>query len=175
MIRPIPTGIADYRLLREQKFEYVDKSHLITELIDNISHTVVLLPRPRRFGKTINLTMVRWFFEKRDEDLWHLFADLHVARAGEKYRAHFQQYPVIFISFKGTKATNFEECQGNIRQLLKSMYAEHRNALEGKLDEREAADFHAIWNGTADEALYRRSLLNLTEYLHKIHGKRPIV
>jgi hypothetical protein len=55
------------------------------------------------------------------------------------------------------------------------MYAEHRNALEGKLDEREAADFHAIWNGTADEALYRRSLLNLTEYLHKIHGKRPIV
>ncbi|MBK9266719.1 MAG: AAA family ATPase [Polyangiaceae bacterium] len=171
----IPTGISDFRLLREGKFEFVDKSHFITELLDRDGNTVVLLPRPRRFGKTINLTMLKWFFEKRDENLWHLFEDLHVARAGDAYRAHFQQYPVIHISFKGTKADNFDECRDKIRQVIRKSYEAHRLVLEGKLDGPNQRDFQAVIEGTASEALYQWSLLNLTEYLHEVHGKRPIV
>jgi hypothetical protein len=175
MIRPVPIGIDDFRTLREKNFEYVDKTHFVTELIDHENIKVILLPRPRRFGKTLNLTMVRWFFEKRSENLWHLFEGLKIASAGDKYRGHFQQYPVILISFKGTKAESFEECQRQIRHVLQGMYAEHREALDGKLDERESENFRAVWKGTADEGLYRRSLLNLTEYLHRVHGKPPIV
>lgn len=171
----IPIGISDFRKLREAGCEYVDKTHFITEFIDRRGIEVLLLPRPRRFGKTLNLSMLRWFFEKRDENLWPLFEGLHVARAGELYRAHFQQYPVIFLSFRGTKADTFEECWQQIRALLQTMYAEHRDALEGKLDERQLADFQAVWTGAGELGHYNRALLNLTEYLHKVHGKRVIV
>src|SRR5262245_25712697 len=103
----IPIGIDDFRALREQGLVYVDKSHLIRELLDAPGVQVVLLPRPRRFGKTLNLSMLRSFFEKRDEDLSALFHDLSIWRAGDGYRAHFQRYPVIYLSLKATKAERF--------------------------------------------------------------------
>jgi hypothetical protein len=171
----IPKGISDFRELREGNFEFVDKSHLITQFIDRDGDKVVLLPRPRRFGKTINLSMLRWFFEKRDENLWHLFEDLHVARAGEQYRAHFQQYPVIFVTFKGTKADTWEECLGKIKLILQQMYKPHQQSLEGKLDSTDAAKFQAILDGSADKVACENALLTLTELLHQVHGKRPIV
>ncbi|WP_437738420.1 AAA family ATPase [Sorangium sp. So ce1335] len=74
----VPLGIDDFRKLRESGLEYVDKTHLIRELIDKEGVEVVLLPRPRRFGKTLNLSMLRWFFEKRQEDLSGLFEGLSV-------------------------------------------------------------------------------------------------
>ena len=120
MTMQIPIGISDFRELRETACEYVDKTNLLTEIMDARGIKVLLLPRPRRFGKTLNLSMLRWFFEKREENLWHLFEGLHVARAGEKYRAHFQQYPVIFLSFRGTKADTFEGCWEQIRFLIQS-------------------------------------------------------
>jgi hypothetical protein len=171
----IPVSVADFRRLRESGFEYVDKTHLITELIDRDSYQVVLLPRPRRFGKTMNMTTLKWFFEKRDENVWHLFDGLHVAQAGEKYRAFFQKYPVIFISLKETKALNFDDCVREARRLIRDMYAEHKHGLEGRLDEADRAEFDAIWLGTADDSLHRRALKNLTRYLHQVHGVRPIV
>jgi ethanolamine utilization cobalamin adenosyltransferase len=76
-VRSIPIGIDDFRMLREQGLEYVDKSHLVREVIDQGSQ-VLLLPRPRRFGKTLNLSMLRYFLEKRGEDLSGLFADLFI-------------------------------------------------------------------------------------------------
>jgi hypothetical protein len=82
----IPIGIDDFRALREQGMEYVDKSHLVRELLDKGAQ-VVLLPRPRRFGKSLNLSMLRCFFEKRDEDLSGLFEGLSIAEAGEGYQA----------------------------------------------------------------------------------------
>ncbi|MBK9265906.1 MAG: AAA family ATPase [Polyangiaceae bacterium] len=171
----IPIGTADFRELREGNFEFVDKSHLITELIDRDNYTVVLLPRPRRFGKTINLTMLKWFFEKRDENLWHLFEDLHVARAGDAYRAHFQQYPVIHISFKGTRAQTFDGCYGKILDVIQEMCKAHERALEGKLDASDASKFRALVDGSADQVLCELSLQKLTRWLHEAHGKRPIV
>src|SRR3954468_23644791 len=98
----IPIGIDDFRLLREERLAYVDKSDLIRELLDEPGVQVVLLPRPRRFGKTLNLSMLRYYFEKRGEDLSHLFQGLSIWQAGDAYRAHFQRYPVIHLSFKET-------------------------------------------------------------------------
>jgi len=171
----IPTSISDFRKLREQQFEYIDKTHLITELIDRDSYEVVLIPRPRRFGKSLNLSMLKWFFEKRDENLWHLFDGLHVAQAGPKYREHFQKYPVVHISFKGAKADNFEVCHEKIRLLIRDMYTYHRPVIEGQLDEVDQQDFDAIRKGTAAGWQFQRSLYYLTKYLHQVHGVRPIV
>ena len=174
--RTLPIGIDDFRELREGRFEYVDKSHLIQELLDKPSVKVVLLPRPRRFGKSLNLSMLRCFFEKRDEDLWRLFEGLSIARAGEAYRQHFQRYPVVALSFKGTKAEKIEICWGRIKQRIQDVYREHRWLLDtDRLDEWEVLDFRAILSGAADEALYGSSLLKLTGYLHQAHGEPVVV
>jgi len=171
----IPNSIEDFRELRERKFEYVDKSHMISEFLDRDGHKVILLPRPRRFGKTLNLTMLKWFFEKREENLWHLFEDLHIGRAGETYKAHFQQYPIIHINFKGTKADSLEECMRLVQWQIQEVYRQHQPFLEGKLNDRDTHNFRAVYTGTCSEILYHTALQNLTRYLHEIHGKRPIV
>jgi hypothetical protein len=172
----IPIGIDNFRELREQQAEYIDKSHLVQELLDKPTVKVLLLPRPRRFGKSVNLSMLRCFFEKRAEDLWYLFADLAIARAGEAYRAHFQRYPVIYLSFKATRAIDFEVCRDNIRQTIRALYHEHVALLDHpRLDAWEKADFLAILGGTASEALYRRSLLNLTRILQRVHDEAVVV
>src|SRR5450432_384698 len=105
----IPIGIDDFGTLRDADLEYVDKSDLIRQLLDRPGVQVVLLPRPRRFGKTLNLSMLRCWFEKRDEELSHLFQDLSIWQAGDAYRADFQRYPVIHFNFKGTKGASFDD------------------------------------------------------------------
>ncbi len=175
MIRPIPIGIDDFRKLRESNFEYVDKTHLITEFIDHDNIKVILLPRPRRFGKSLNLSTLKWFFEKRNENVAHLFEGLHVSRAGEKYREHFQKYPVIHISFKETKAESFAKCLEKAHQAIRKMYELHAKALEGRLAGANERDFQGILNDTASEAVYESALGNLTQWLHEVHGVQPIV
>jgi hypothetical protein len=85
-MRPIRIGIDDFRKIREQGLEYVDTSHVVREVLDKGSE-VLLRPRPRRCGKTLGLSMLRAFLEKRAEDLSRLFADLSIGQAGEAYRA----------------------------------------------------------------------------------------
>jgi len=115
MIPRVAIGIDDFRKLREKGLEYVDKSDMIRELIDRTGVEVSLFPRPRRFGKSLNLSMLRAWFEKRDEDLSHLFRDLSIWQAGDAYRAHFQRYPVIQLSFKETKFPDFERVMDAFR------------------------------------------------------------
>ncbi len=175
MIRQIPTSIEDFRDLREGNYEYIDKTHFITEFIDRHNYKCILVPRPRRFGKSLNLSMLKWFFEKRDANVWHLFEDLHVARAGEAYRRHFQKYPVIHINFKETKAESADKCLEKAHKAIRKMYEVHAEALKGELDEANRSDFNSIMNGTASDASYELSLKYLTEWLHEVHGVRPIV
>lgn len=175
MIQKSPIGIDDFRVLRERNLLYVDKTHLITQILDKDNVKVLLLPRPRRFGKTLNMSTLKWFFEKREENVWHLFEGLHVARAGEEYRRHFQKYPVASISLKETKATTLEGCLREAKRLISDMYDQHKAVLGNVLSVRDLSDFDAVWSGSADISLYRRSLKNLTRYLHQVHGVQPIV
>ena len=175
MTRPIPIGIDDFRALREEGLVYVDKSHLVRELLDAPGVQVVLLPRPRRFGKTLNLSMLRCFFEKRAEDLSPLFADLSIWQAGATYRAHFQRYPVIDFTFKGTKADSFDACWAAIRTRIQALFR-HRYLLESdKLDEWEIRDYRAVADGSADETLFHRAFFDLSAYLHAHHGEKVVL
>lgn len=172
----VPMGIDDFRKLREKNAEYVDKSHLISELIDRDTVEAVVLPRPRRFGKTLNLSMLRWFFEKRPEYLWHLFEDLYIARAGDKYKVHFQRYPVLFISFKDIRPGTAEEALEGIYKKIQILFDEHRFLLTGDLlTPRERRDFEGILNETASNIIYQRSLLDLCAYLERYHGEKVIL
>ena len=176
MALPIPIGIDDFRLLRETRLEYVDKSGLIRDLLDRAGAQVVLFPRPRRFGKSLNLSMLRCWFEKRDEDLSHLFQDLSIWQAGDEYRAHFQRYPVIYLSLKETKHLTFEACHAAIRKKIQVLFDDKAYLLEGgALSERARRDYQAILDGTAEPELYHRALLDLSAHLHAHHGERVLI
>jgi hypothetical protein len=176
MARPIPIGIDDFRALREGGLEYVDKSDLIRQLLDRSGVQVVLLPRPRRFGKTLNLSMLRAWFEKREEDLSPLFEGLSITRAGEAYQAHFQRYPVIHFNFKGAKAATFGHSFATIREKIIDLYRDHRYLLKsGQLDEVDARRYQQILDGTAEQTLYERGLLDMSAHLHAYHGEKVVI
>ncbi|WP_437293504.1 AAA family ATPase [Sorangium sp. So ce426] len=172
----VPIGIDDFRRLRELGLEYVDKSHLIQELVDRPGTEVVLLPRPRRFGKTLNLSMLRCFFERRAQDLSPLFRDLRIWQAGEQYRAHFQRYPVLHLTFKGVKAESFDAFWEGVQDRIARLFDEHRDLLgSGALSEREARRYREVLDGTAGRIAYETALLDLSSYLHRSHGERVVI
>jgi hypothetical protein len=172
----IPLGIDDFRKLRESGLTYVDKTRLVCDVLDLTGVEVLLLPRPRRFGKSLNLSMLRCFFERSDEDLSHLFEGLAVWNAGDAYRAHFQRYPVIYLNFKDVKFERFDDAWWTIREKLRDLFRAHRAVLDGgRLDEVETERFRSILDGSAPSILYHRALQDLSEYLHRHHGERVVI
>jgi hypothetical protein len=173
---PIPIGVDDFRKLRESRLEYVDKSELIRGLIDRRGVEVVLLPRPRRFGKTLNLSMLRCWFEKTGEDLSHLFEGLSIWQAGDAYRAHFQRYPVIALSLKETKLDRFDRTLEAIQKKIQELFRAHAYLLDSdRLNDWQRRDLQAILDGTASRALLDRALLDLSACLHAHHGERVLI
>ena len=172
----IPIGVDDFRVLREENLEYVDKSRMIRELVDRPGPRVVLLPRPRRFGKSLNLSMLRYWFEKSEEDRSHLFRDLAIWQAGEVYRRDFQRYPVIHLSLKETKRLTFQDCWASIKQKIEDAFKAHAYLLkDDRLDAWEARDFRAVIEGSAPDQLYASALRNLSRYLSAYHGENAII
>jgi Predicted AAA-ATPase len=170
--RPLPIGVDDFRALRERGMEYVDKSHLVREVLD-LGAEVLLLPRPRRFGKTLNMTMLRCFFEKRAEDLSPLFSDLSIWQAGDAYRAHFQRYPVVYLTLKGVHFESFDLAWDMIKKRLSGLFEEHRALLDGGvLSDEEALRYRQVLDGTASFSAFGDALLDLSTYLHRAHGER---
>jgi len=172
----LPIGISDFRELREKRLVYVDKTGLIVELLDHAGSKVLLLPRPRRFGKTLALSMLRYFFERRDEDLSGLFEGLEVWRAGDGYRRHFRRYPVVFLTFRDVKTSTFEACRAELYGKIQVLFREHEAVLDaGVLKESEAREYQAILDGTAEPVHYHRALGELSKYLHRATGERTIM
>src|SRR5688500_4409324 len=116
MKRPLPIGISDFKKLIEGGYAYVDKTLLIQEVVEKGTH-VALIPRLRRFGKTLNLSMLRYFFEKVKEDTSYLFSGLGIWK-NEKYRAMQAQFPVIFITLKDVKHASWQETSESLRRII---------------------------------------------------------
>src|SRR5580658_1830206 len=111
-----PIGLDDFRNLRQRDLEYVDKTHLAMDIIDRPGRKVMLIPRPRRFGKSLNLSTLRYYFERSQEDRAPLFHGLRIWEAGEPYRAHLGRYPVISLSFKGVKQDTAERAIAALKE-----------------------------------------------------------
>ena len=150
-------GISDFRKLREEGAGYVDKTDFIAQLLDE-STQVVLFPRPRRFGKTINLSALRCFLEKRPEDLSHLFRDLAVWQ-DPGARAHFQRHPVLYLSFKDVRADSWESAFRAIRLALQDLFLEHRDAItSATIAPEEANALQKLLDGEATEVRREQSV-----------------
>ncbi len=171
---PLPIGFSDFRDLRENNCYYVDKSMFIKEITETWGK-VLLLPRPRRFGKTLNLSMLRYFYEKTDEDLSVLFDGLAV-RNDEIFKAYQGKYPVIWVTFKDVKSPDWPECLRNLQTVIYKEYARHRYILDTDiLFSEEKTYFTNILDGKAGQTDYERSLEYLSAFLRRFHGKQVII
>ncbi len=169
-----PIGHSDFRNVRRDNLVYVDKTAFIDELIDEGAQ-VLLFPRPRRFGKTLNLSMLRYFFERSREDRSALFAGLAIAGSSEA-RAHFQRYPVIYLTFKDVKPTSWEQCRESIAGVLSELYGEHRYLqTEGSLSPDVAGVFTEIMERRAGFGAMVGALRLLSGLLAEHHGERVVI
>ena len=171
----------DFKEIIEKNGYFVDKTLMIRELIES-NAKVTLFTRPRRFGKTLNQSMIRRFFEdeinERGEknDNGYLFDGLAVSRCGEDILRHQQQYPVISLSLKSAKQPDFDTAYGNICREIADEFRRHRYVLEaGKLDEDQVDVFRDIMSGKAKYADCCRALKVLSESLAVCHGHNTII
>ena len=171
-----PTGTSDFAQLRREDLVYVDKSALITDLVADTSR-VILLPRPRRFGKTTNLSMLRYYFERppHGEDRSDLFQDLAVWSSAEA-RPHFQRYPVIALTFKEIKPSAWPKAQDDLRALIAAMAQEHAWLLDHPgVSELDRAALRALMVQATNNSGLKRALLLLSRLLHQATGAPCVI
>lgn len=170
----LPIGQSDFRVLREQGYAYVDKTAFVTEVVD-ANAQALLLTRPRRFGKTLNLSMLRCFLEKRPESFTGLFAGLEVERS-EAARAHFQRYPVLFLTLKDVKEATWDGYLSRMAGVIAGLYREHAYLLEGDvLQTYERDAFVAALSRTAPPVQSVDALRELSRLLALHHGQRVVI
>lgn len=166
-------GESDFRKLRRNNIDIIDKSQLIIDLVKDPAR-VILFPRPRRFGKTTNLSMLRYFFENSTEDRTYLFDSMRVWQSPEA-RAHFQKYPVIWLSLKDVKGDNWEDALNLLRMILQELLLEHKELLESPaLSKSERDTCREIIDGSADAQTYAAIPKHLSRWLSE-HHKTDVV
>lgn len=171
---PLPVGVSDYRLASTEYY-YIDKTLMIRDFLDE-RPMVSLFTRPRRFGKTLNMDMLRTFFEKTDENTARFFTDKKIWACGEKYRAYQGKYPVIFITFKDVKYSTWEETFEEIGNIFAQEFKRHNELLTSKkTDQTEKAFFEKIVSKTASAVDLSHALEYLSQMLHKHYSERTVV
>ena len=171
----MPVGEDDFKRVREEYY-YVDKTGFIKELIDGHAKSV-LITRPRRFGKTMAMSMLYYFFALKDAEANRaLFEGCIIEKAGERYMAEQGSRPVVFLSLKDIKERYFSGMLAGFGELSKRTYYDFRYLLEGDtLLPGEKAIFESILNKKADPSDLQYSLSNLVDYLARYHGKKVLV
>ena len=169
---PLPIGISDYRLASTEYY-YIDKTLMIRDFIDE-RPMVSLFTRPRRFGKTLNMDMLRTFFEKTDEDTSVYFRDKLIWNCGKKYRDYQGKYPVIFLTFKDVKCETWEETRDLIGKLIRQEFRRHSELSSSeKLTNQDY--YQRIVTDQASENDYMLSLLYLSQMLDEHYGTAPVI
>ena len=170
--KAVPVGIEDFKELIQEGYYYIDKTLLIDEMLMNKSK-VTLFTRPRRFGKTLNMSMLKYFFDVKDkEENKKLFENLKVSDS--EYMSEQGKYPVIFVSLKDLKEDTWEECLESIKDIMYKIFNEY-NFLREKLNIVEKRQFDKIWEITGNERNFKTSLLDLSNYLNKYYGEKVII
>ena len=169
--KAVPVGIEDFERIINEDYYYVDKTMLIEELLINRA-PVTLFTRPRRFGKTLNMSMIKSFFDiKNKEENKKLFENLKISNS--EYMSEQGKYPVIFISLKDLKGNSWEENFILIKKYIKNIYMEFYN-LKDKLNPIFKNDFEKIVMEKED-ADWLYALKNLSNYLYEYYGEKAII
>ena len=172
--KPLPIGVEDFKRLVDNEYYFVDKTLMIKELLEN-KETVNLFTRPRRFGKTLNMSMLQRFFEATGKSNAYLFDGLKIATYPE-YMAYQGQYPVISISLKSMKQASYTDAFYMYKNLIAKEYEKHKIILESnQILESEKEIFRNIMEQRADQNVYLNSIRTLSDILAKYYKKNVII
>lgn len=180
MKKPLPIGVDNFEKIITEGYCYVDKTMFIKELLD-LKGEVNLFTRPRRFGKTLNLSMLRYFFEDTGDEKKNiqnktLFQDLKIMDAGNEYTNHMGQYPVINLTLKSAKQPVFESAYGKMKNEIADEFKRHQYVLgSSKIDDDDKNLFQKIANGKAEYDDYSGSLKFLGKCLCQVTGKKVVI
>jgi len=169
--RKLPIGVSDFKKIIQNDYYYFDKTKLIENILNEGSE-VKLFTRPRRFGKTLNMSMLKYFFDVKDkEENRKLFEGLNISKS--EYFDKQGEFPVISISFKNYNKNDWENGFKSVKSIVSDIYAEFEYLME-HLNKRDLKRFEDIWL-EKDEGDWEKSLLNLTRYLYNYYGKKVII
>ncbi len=172
--QPLPIGVSDFKNAVSEYF-YVDKTLLIREIIES-REQVILFTRPRRFGKTLNMNMLRVFFELSEEDTSQYFEGTNIWDEGEEYRRRQGKYPVIYFSFKDIKYLNWHDTLVNLKDVIRNEYHRHLYLADSdRLSELEKQYFDEVVSGKIEDARLPGTLAQLSYLLHTHHQVAPII
>ena len=167
----IGIGVSDFKMLRLRDNYFIDKSLYIKDIIDNQS-SVLLITRPRRFGKTLNMSMLKYYFDCTGKDNKELFKGLKIMEQVEKYTSKQGAYPCIYMTLKDVNDSNYENMLLNMKTAVLEMYQEHRYLLESdKIYEEEKEQIKDILWGRENEIALKNSVKQLSKYLNRHFGK----
>ena len=167
----LPNGISDFRLLRRENYYYIDKTNLIEELQQEIGKTI-LFTRPRRFGKTLNMSMLQYFWDIQNaEENGKLFQGLEIENS--PYMVEQGKYPVIYLSLKDIKEKTWEECKKKIKRIISNLYNKYED-IRPFLNQRDLKIFDDIWLEQS-ESSDSNSVKELSEYLSKYYQQKVII
>ena len=170
--KAVPVGIENFERIINEDYYYVDKTMLIEELLRNRA-PVTLFTRPRRFGKTLNMSMLKYFFDVKDkEGNKKLFENLKIYNS--EYMSEHGKYPVIFISLKDLKGDTWEKCFENLKKTMYKIFNKYEFVRE-KLNIVEKRQFDKIWEMRDSKQSFKTSLLDLSNYLNKYYGEKVII
>ncbi|MBP3611513.1 MAG: AAA family ATPase [Lachnospiraceae bacterium] len=173
-LKPLPIGISDFKKA-VTSYYYVDKTLLLRDFLDAIPQ-VSLFTRPRRFGKTLTMDMLRTFFEISEEDTSIYFTDKKIWTCGTKYQEYQGKYPVIYVTFKDVKCETWEAAYEYICRILRNEFERHSELLDsGKISSYEKKYLTGVLEGDAGETDIAMAFLNLSRMLHVHHGVAPII
>ena len=165
----IGIGTSDFRKLRTLKYYYIDKSMYIKDIIDNASE-VALITRPRRFGKTLNMSMLRYYFDCDVKDSKELFEGLKIMEQGEKYTSKLGKYPCIYLTFKDLGESTYDNMILGLKSAILEAYKEHMYLLDsGKIYQFEKDKMMDILYAREDEVSLKNSVKELSEYLNRYY------
>lgn len=172
--KPLPIGVEDFKRLVDNGYYFVDKTLMIKELLEN-KETVNLFTRPRRFGKTLNMSMLQRFFEATEKSNAYLFDGLKIA-AYPEYMAYQGQYPVISISLKSMKRASYQEAYFEYVKLLSDEFERHEIILQSDLvSEEDKLEFQKIKKRIAEPKEYNSAVKLLSKCLQKVYQKNVII
>ncbi len=171
-MKKLPIGISDFKHIVEGHYWYADKTLLVRELLER-GAGVTLLPRPRRFGKTLNLSMLNYFFSSSAQAR-HLFDNTAIA-SDPTSMAHQGQYPVIFLTFKDVKTATWPEALEYIAVLVGREFAKHEHVIWSYLNAKEQVFYSAITECTSTKVQLEASLMWLSDVLFRVHKKKIVI
>ena len=167
----IGIGVSDFKALRLRRNYYIDKTEFIKHIIDNQS-SVVLITRPRRFGKTLNMSTLRYYFDNQIKDAKELFQNLKIMQMGEKYTSQMSSYPCIYMTLKDVNDSSYENMILNLKTEAMEIYQQHRYLLESdKIFDEEKEKIKEILFAREDEVTLRTCVKELSKYLYRVYEK----